>query len=838
MNKPISLRINELLKTGKVEEAFTLATAAHRQYPKIKMYEKFADTCEARLPRSRGPQESRESDRANRSNNQIVDYGTLEYHLKKILEKIRSRELSAIKAWNDISFLAPSWWPKDPRLSRLIAPTSAILDLLRQQDNNKILILSGDITGGAGIAALRTYECLNSIGQKTDILYRENDAFYIKGYSNNILQIETKDLTPVIYDGFDLQLIEELRSHIAAEVHLAMSLKGKGSNTFLFHSEESLDIKELSKLYKGVNIHWTDFLLTSASLERIKDSEIPITLTLHDMYWLNGSCHYSAGCTQYLNSCASCPLVTRESETIALFNLYHEKTLKSLRDVSIISPSQWLCGLAIQSKAMSCRDTYFILNPQANKVSTRPNKSSHDEHDPITIIYGALGLSEKRKGYDLFVSVCREITERGGNIRFKVFGSLTAEQKMELELFSCEVLGFLSQKDLSNQFSKSDAMLMISHEDNYPNLCVEASALGLPVIASNNSGLKSFIEVSEGGILVGNCALEIVDTIMGLTKSELNRLGSKIFAWCKNCYNNTDFEKAYQSVILRESDHKRYLCELTPKTDLQALSHTKARADLFCEYVTTSSEFAIEILVPVNKFANDRYTLSYTLQEAGLSPLDLYIEGYQHYAEATLNSDNQTYKIDNLPAGKTAKLVKSDSTSGYFYRQLKVSAINVFPIDLAYKNIQRTSAFKQSKDPHASSEGIILCDDSIVFEQFNGSAIYWLISNRRYSLHFHDIPLVELPMESELSSSSKKIITFHTLDLRHEPASQIKLEINTPSQNIQLMPSIEDDKFFFCIERHLINSLSSYFLITGPGEMLEDGREVVALINAHSTLIK
>ena len=133
------------------------------------------------------------------------------------------------------------------------------------------------------------------------------------------------------------------------------------------------------------------------------------------------------------------------------------------------------------------------------------------------------------------------------------------EQKQELERYSCEVLGFLSHKELASQFSNSDALLMISHEDNYPNLCVEAAALGLPIIASNNSGLKSFIEVSEGGLLVSNHALEIADTISGLTRSEIAIKSTKIFAWYQDCYNNTKLEEGYQSVILRKNNRGKYL---------------------------------------------------------------------------------------------------------------------------------------------------------------------------------------------------------------------------------------------------------------------------------------
>ena len=838
MNKPTSLRINELLKTGEADQAFKLAMAAHKQFPKITIYKQLVDICSAKVSESKNHGEIDYLIASVRDHNQEIDRETFEYHLKKKLEKVRSKEIGAIQAWNDVSFLAPSNWPKDPRLSRLIAPTAASLDVIRQQDKSSILILSGDITGGAGIAALRTYECLNGIGRKTDIAYRDKDVLCLRKHDNHIIEIITEDLTPIIYEGFDLQLIEEIRAHIWNEVHLTMAFKGQGSNTFLFHSEESLDIRELSKLYEGINIHWADFLLTSTSLERIKDYANPITITLHDMYWLNGSCHYSAGCTQFHDSCISCPLVTRTSETIRLFNQFHKTVLNSLQDLSTISPSLWLCQLASQSKSLSNRDSYFILNPQVNKCNERPYMGARGNERPITIIYGALGLTEKRKGYELFVGVCKEIRRKGCNIKFKVFGSLDAEQKQEIESYSCEVLGFLTHQELASQFSNSDVLLMISHEDNYPNLCVEAAALGLPIIASNNSGLKSFIEVSKGGLLVSNNALEISDTISHLTRSDIAIFSEKIFAWCQECYDNTKLEEAYQSVILRKSNRDKYLFNSATQNINRALNRVNSSHDNFSKYVTNISDFGVEVLVPINAFNSDKYSLSYTLEGENLRPPTLYIDGRLYEGQAVLNSDKRTYRIDDLPVGKPAKLIKYDATSNYFYKELQIASVNIYPNKLSYKNNGHIIAPKETNQSKSTEYGMFLSDDGIAIEKSNESTVYWLLANRRYSLHLYKMLSSDEQVEPGQDSSSTITIIFNAFDLRHDPVSQIRIEINSASESIYLIPTIDGNKFIFTIEKDLLNAMVSSFLITGAGERLEDGRDVVALIDAYSTQVE
>jgi glycosyltransferase involved in cell wall biosynthesis len=830
MDKPLSLKIKELMATGRYSDAYTIAAASVNQYPRIKIYKDLLRQCEVKLPEKTRLFAEKTQINKSCTTQGSIDIETFDYHLRKQLEKVRAQEVNPVKAWSDISFLAPSHWPKDPRLTRLLAPSEQAIKTYFNQSSDRTLILTGDIKGGAGIAALRVFECLNSIGNKTDILYRAGQDLLLQRGNESISKIETVDITETIYSGIDYQLIEELRERINNEVHQTMARKALGSNTFLFHSEDSIDIKDILQYYSSINIHWCDFLLTAAGLERVNESTIPITITLHDMYWLNGSCHYSAACTQFSDCCNSCPLVTNDSIPIIHYNSYHGDILRNLKDMVVISPSKWLCGLATRASALRNREIFYIPNPQPAKARDTAKTASQQKSDStLTLIYGALGLEEKRKAYDVFVELNKELLRRQANVSFKVFGSLTTNQKNELAQYPCEVLGFLGQKELANHFTHSHAMLMLSYEDNYPNLCVEAAAVGLPIIASNNSGLTSFVESSEGGILTPNDPIKIANIITSLSIYDINKLGEKIAHWYTQIYSDTKLEEAYKAVVIRSDDRKKFLYE-NEEPSLVGKSIKSERAVLECGYIVNVSDYAVEIFVPQGEYDNNIFSLSYTLRSS-TEPLDVYIAGYPHEAHARLNSDGLTYVLDDLPTGKVVKLIRHDAISKYYYRKLDISNISTYPSSLKLDSDSHQDNYLE-KTYCGRELSLVLCEDSLIIESYSGENLYWLLAHKRYSLHFLHCLTEESPMS--ISPDGNILITFFGIDLRHDPLKSVTLEINTVEEIIILEPVVDEHSFYFFLKPNMLSRMESGFLVTAGGEFLDDGREVIGLIKDHT----
>jgi glycosyltransferase involved in cell wall biosynthesis len=61
------------------------------------------------------------------------------------------------------------------------------------------------------------------------------------------------------------------------------------------------------------------------------------------------------------------------------------------------------------------------------------------------------------------------------------------------------------------------AVLMPSRVDNYPNACLEAQMLGIPIIGTRNSSLDEMIEDGKTGFLVENeSSKELGDAVIKL----------------------------------------------------------------------------------------------------------------------------------------------------------------------------------------------------------------------------------------------------------------------------------------------------------------------------------
>ena len=56
-----------------------------------------------------------------------------------------------------------------------------------------------------------------------------------------------------------------------------------------------------------IHLHWIAFFADYPSFFNSIPDDIPIVWTLHDMNPLTGGCHYSGGCTRFINGCGSCP---------------------------------------------------------------------------------------------------------------------------------------------------------------------------------------------------------------------------------------------------------------------------------------------------------------------------------------------------------------------------------------------------------------------------------------------------------------------------------------------------------------------------------------------------
>ncbi len=120
----------------------------------------------------------------------------------------------------------------------------------------------------------------------------------------------------------------------------------------------------------------------------------------------------------------------------------------------------------------------------------------------------AVGRLVKIKGHDILLAALEQVRHRGDQVQLKLVGDGAARKDLEatvnrLRLCDCvEFLGFCSQDTLIHHFKQSDVLVMPSRDESFGVACVEAMAMGLPVIASRVGGLPEIVVDRQTGLLV------------------------------------------------------------------------------------------------------------------------------------------------------------------------------------------------------------------------------------------------------------------------------------------------------------------------------------------------
>jgi len=139
----------------------------------------------------------------------------------------------------------------------------------------KIGVLTTTLTGGAGIAAFRSWEALNGEGVHAELL---GPGLGNKKFSSKVLTA------------------------------LQATLVQNSSDLITTCSLNKLEQFELDR-FDIIHLHAFYNLISVSSLLELTNSK-PIFITMHDQRILTGGCHYSDTCLGYLNQCNNCPKVS------------------------------------------------------------------------------------------------------------------------------------------------------------------------------------------------------------------------------------------------------------------------------------------------------------------------------------------------------------------------------------------------------------------------------------------------------------------------------------------------------------------------------------------------
>lgn len=142
-------------------------------------------------------------------------------------------------------------------------------------------------------------------------------------------------------------------------------------------------------------------------------------------------------------------------------------------------------------------------------------------------LVGTSGTTEWRKAPDLFLALARLVRQSVPQARFRWVGGVAAGPEIDRVLKDRERLGLGSavefigeQPDARPWFAAYDVFALLSRDDPFPLTCLEAAALGVPIVAFDSTGAREFL--ADGcGIVVPYPDLEaMADEVVGLLGDE------------------------------------------------------------------------------------------------------------------------------------------------------------------------------------------------------------------------------------------------------------------------------------------------------------------------------
>ncbi len=433
-----------------------------------------------------------------------------------------------------------------------------------QPMNISILSMS-DIGGGAAIAANRLMHGLRMENHNAVMIVREK-------------RIPSSNSHQVIVNAPQFRAQERIFHAIQRDE--INNNRSKISNTLFSIPYPGIDLSSTPIIEKShiINLHWVARFQSTETIAALLATGKPVVWTLHDENAYTGGCHYTAGCTKYLNAEAGCKdcLQIQDKKNQAPYYFLQNKIAswgKNLENLTIVTPSRWLGRCARQSHVFKNARVEVIPNSVETDIFKPYDKQKAKKKFGIppqafTLLFGAYTDFEKRKGFakllDAMKYCLRDKTfmqyAKAGKIKIMTYGPPQEDlEDLPIEIIST---GYTSEKEkLATIYSAADLFILPSLEDNLPNTMVEAMACGTPVLGFDTGGIPDMVRDDVTGYILPCPDIEklgerLKQLVLAEDKTKLQHLGKNCRKLIEKSYKLKDQGKNY-SVLFRDLLKKR-----------------------------------------------------------------------------------------------------------------------------------------------------------------------------------------------------------------------------------------------------------------------------------------
>lgn len=156
--------------------------------------------------------------------------------------------------------------------------------------------------------------------------------------------------------------------------------------------------------------------------------------------------------------------------------------------------------------------TCLVPNPIEDEVFCRPTSVKSEE-----VVF--VGHVIQTKGVEELVQAWDAVTKRHENSKLLIIGPVEAEYKDQLarlcDASDIEFCGPLCHEDVLNRIAQAKALVLPSYTEGFPNVVLEAMAVGTPVVATPVGAIPEMLSDGRGVLVpVGN----VEDLAAGITR--------------------------------------------------------------------------------------------------------------------------------------------------------------------------------------------------------------------------------------------------------------------------------------------------------------------------------
>jgi glycosyltransferase involved in cell wall biosynthesis len=255
----------------------------------------------------------------------------------------------------------------------------------------------------------------------------------------------------------------------------------------------------------------------------IKKNNIKVFWTLHDCWSFTGHCpHFDAiGCDKWRTGCGSCPQKSVYPRTILDTTRFMWKVKKKcftgIRDMTIITPSEWLAGL-VRKSFLGCYPVKVINNGINTSVWTPSESDFRTVHgiQGKMILGVAMGWGHL-KGLDVFVELARRLPRDEYTVVLVGTDDATEKQLPEGVI---SIRRTESIKELAEIYTAADLFVNPTRQDTYPTVNLEAIACGTPVLTFRTGGSPEMINDKMGRVVERDDIEALISEIELMTGSD------------------------------------------------------------------------------------------------------------------------------------------------------------------------------------------------------------------------------------------------------------------------------------------------------------------------------